>query len=119
MMLVDGFHRFNSAKRCKSHTSSALIHEGSREDALKFALSANATHGIRRTNADKRRAVELALGTFKTLTDRAIAEMCGVGRDLVGEARAQVSESDTCRPDESQSRTGLDGKKYRVKTAKV
>src|SRR5258706_10384534 len=42
LMLVDGFHRFSAAKQCNRKSISAIVHDGSREDALRFALSANA-----------------------------------------------------------------------------
>ena len=76
---------------------------------MKFALAANAAHGHRRTNADKRRCVEIALREFPTLSSRAIAEMCGVGDDLVFSAKRQVPENGT------STVTGTDGKQYPAK----
>lgn len=60
---------------------------------------------MRRTNADKRRCVEIALKEFAGMSDRAVAEMCGVGYSLVADVRKdQLPESD------SSPRQGLDGK---------
>lgn len=63
--------------------------------------------GHRRTNADKRRTVEIALREFPNLSSRALAQMCGVSNMLVDSIRpAQVKESFT------SPRTGQDGKTY-------
>ena len=62
---------------------------------------------MRRSNADKRRCVEIALNEFGVLSSRAIAELCGVGADMVITHRPHLSESDT-----SPKVTGSDGKSY-------
>lgn len=79
---------------------------GGRIDALKAALSANAAHGIRRGNADKRRAVEIALREFGKLSSRQIAEMCGVSHEMVGRLRPLEESAN------AQTRTTADGREY-------
>jgi hypothetical protein len=105
--LADGFHRVEAAKRTGLEVITAEVKSGGRPEALWYALGANAHHGLRRTNADKRRAVEIALKEFTTLSDRAIAELCGVGNALVSEMRKQVCDSHSTAP-----RKGRDGKNY-------
>ena len=84
------------------------VRKGTRLDALKFSLGANQSNGLRRTNADKRHCVELALAEFPKLSDRAIAGMCGVYHQLVADVRPpKVDDSSTCK-----THTGLDGKEY-------
>src|SRR5450755_183395 len=53
----------------------------------------SATHGLRRTNADKRRSVETLLGDeeWQKWSNREIARKCGVGNDLVDRCRLEVS----------------------------
>jgi hypothetical protein len=103
----DGWHRVLAALQRGEETIMARVTAGGRIDALKHALSANSRHGQRRTNADKRRAVEIALREFPRLSSRAIAEMCGVSPDTVVRVRpGQASDSDT------SARTGQDGKQY-------
>src|SRR5271169_1225565 len=63
-IMADGFHRFRSARKARLTHILAEIRKGSRQDALRFALGANHKHGLRRTNLDKRRAVEMALAEF-------------------------------------------------------
>ena len=110
--LADGFHRYHAARRIGLAMLSATVITGTRQDAVKYALGANATHGLRRTNADKRHAVEIALKEFALLSSRQIAEICAVGDDMVNELRVKVSENDT-----SERRTGADGKTYPAKPA--
>ena len=60
LMLTDGFHRIESAKRAGLERINCLVTKGTTVDALRAALKANAAHGRRRTNADKRKALEMA-----------------------------------------------------------
>lgn len=103
-IMADGFHRHKSAQRARLKHLLAEIRQGSRNDALRFALGANHKHGLRRTNGDKRRAVELALAEFGNQSDRLLAEMCGVSVQTVGNIRHQLSIFD------SSPRMGKDGK---------
>ena len=87
--LVDGFHRKDAAIKAGRSMIDASITEGTFTDALRIALKANAAHGLRRTNADKRTALAMAwahraelFGTDKP-TDTDLAETCGVTRMTV------------------------------------
>ena len=59
--LVDGYHRFHASKEIGFRDIQAEVVSGSLEDAQDMALGANDTHGLPRSNEDKRQAVELAL----------------------------------------------------------
>ena len=83
----DGWHRVMAAIAIGLAEIDATLHQGDRLDALKCALAANAIHGRRRTNADKRRSVEVALREFPQKTDLEISEMCGVSDTFVGYMR--------------------------------
>src|SRR5579872_288056 len=75
--LWDGFHRYHAEKKRGSKKMSLNVRNGTVEDARWLALGTNKTHGLRRTNEDKRRAVEAALKQRPQLSDRAIADHCG------------------------------------------
>lgn len=112
--LSDGFHRLFASERAGAKTIAANVLRGTREDARWAACAAN-KHGLHRTNEDKRKAVLAALAHPKSegLSDRAIAQHCGVGHPLVARLRADQVESDsTCDP--PVTRTGRDGKRYPV-----
>jgi hypothetical protein len=92
-LLADGFHRFRAAKQAGLTEIEVDLHAGGRREAILYAVSANTTHGLRRTNADKRRAVETLLkdDEWKQWPDREIARRVGVGHDLVAAVRAELS----------------------------
>jgi hypothetical protein len=109
--LADGFHRFHAAEKSGAERISVIVHDGKQRDAVLFAVSANTDHGLRRTNADKRRAVKTLLQDKKwaTWTDRTIAKRCGVSQPFVSGIRKRlitVISSDT----EPIATTGLGGK---------
>jgi hypothetical protein len=105
LILADGFHRVRSAKQAGFDTITAEIRQGTRLDALRYSLSANHTHGLRRTNEDKRHAVCVALRELWRLSDRMVAGMCGVSVTFVGGVRRELSTVDS-----SSKRLGKDGK---------
>jgi hypothetical protein len=61
LWLADGHHRVEAARLAGLGVILAEEHKGGRRDALLYACGANAAHGVRRTNADKRLAVTLML----------------------------------------------------------
>lgn len=110
--LADGFHRYHGAVKAHLETIPATIHRGTQRDAVLFSVGANATHGLRRTNEDKRHAVLTLLNDeeWGKKSQRWIAEKCGVHHQLVATLIAQVGESPTSsRP---ATTTGRDGKQY-------
>lgn len=95
--LADGFHRFHAHRRAGEHTLEALVHQGTKRDAVLYAVGANQTHGLRRTNADKRRAVETLLGDdeWRRWTDREVARRCGVSHEFASSVRKSLSTVDS------------------------
>lgn len=91
--LADGFHRHFAYQRAGAIEIPAEIRKGSKRDAILFSVGANASHGLRRTNADKRQAVETLLKDkeWSAWSDREIARACHVGHPLVASVRADVT----------------------------
>ncbi len=108
--LADGFHRYLAARRNEYEAIRAEIHEGSRTDALRHALGANASNGLFRSNADKRSAVEIALEEWPDLSNGLLSELCKVSIELVRRCRQQMEKTD--RIEKPQKVTGKDGKQY-------
>lgn len=98
LLLADGFHRYFGFERQGIKEYECEIRKGSRADAIKFALGCNTTHGLRRTNADKRNAVVIALKEFPSLSNRSIREMCNVSLDLVGDVRRDIEAAEDNKP---------------------
>ncbi|MGI8981632.1 MAG: hypothetical protein ACR2FY_20585 [Pirellulaceae bacterium] len=84
-------------------------------DAILFAAGANSTHGLKRTNADKRNSVLALLNDDEWVkwSDSKIAEQAGVSVNFVGDVRKQVSSDDTSPAvrAKNEPRKGRDGKK--------
>jgi len=98
--LADGFHRYHGAKAAGMISISANVMSGSRRDAVMFSLKANATHGLRRTNADKRKAIETVLSDpeWSQWSDSRIAGACGVSDKTVASVRAIFGNSEDTKP---------------------
>jgi hypothetical protein len=121
---ADGFHRVHAAIRNSATQIECDVRKGGKGEALKFALGCNAHHGLRRTNADKRHAVELAVKEFPKASNVAIAEMCLVGHELVAEIRksqaAGNQRNEATQPYDSvglrppPTRIGLDGRERKL-----
>ena len=114
--LADGFHRVHATRKAGVTEVEAEIREGDRRDAVLFAMGANASHGKRRTNEDKRRAVKLLLKDreWKDWSDREIARVCAVSNRFVSGLRKPSSVNDT------QTRTFLrGGSEFEMTTANI
>jgi uncharacterized ParB-like nuclease family protein len=106
--LADGFHRLAATDTAGREKINCDVRQGTRRDAVLHSVGANAAHGMRRTNDDKRRAVRVMLEDvapechgghvcrdgrhwsqqcWQTWADREIARRCGVGADMVGRLR--------------------------------
>jgi hypothetical protein len=116
--LADGFHRVEAYTRfvdgCDSSASPrglmAEVRQGTRRDAVLYACGANAAHGLRRTNADKRRAVETLLRDeeWRLWSNRKIADACAVDHKTVADVRDQLVA--TGEIPQSDERQGADGR---------
>lgn len=90
--LADGFHRVNAALQAEKETITADVHQGTRRDAVLWSVGANADHGLRRTNEDKRRAVMSLLNDSEWVqwSDNEIARRCKVSQPFVSKIRASL-----------------------------
>lgn len=104
--LADGFHRVEACKENGAQNILAEIHPGNKTEALKFALGANATHGLRLTNKDKRHSAEIALREFPKLSDHELARICAVSHPFIGGVRKEIQPVSVA----SSPRVGGDGK---------
>lgn len=95
LWLADGFHRVLAARKRAIAQIQARRVKGEQHEAFIYSLGANATHGKRRTNADKRRAVERALHdkTLRRYSDRRLAQLCKVSNRFVSGVRQNLELS--------------------------
>jgi len=117
--LADGFHRYNGAK----DAGLAQIHEeiipGTLREAILYSVRANEAHGLRRTNADKRKAVQTLLddAEWAAWSSNAIAKACGVGDHLVADIRKSYLRENEDAP--IIRKVERDGVAYEQNTAKI
>jgi hypothetical protein len=90
LLLVDGWHRVNAWDRaCRGKPIPCEVREGTRRDALIAAAGANAHHGLRRSQADKRRAVAVLLMDPELCeqSSRDLARLVGVSHTYINQVR--------------------------------
>jgi hypothetical protein len=91
-LLVDGWHRYYAHKKAGLADIEADIIEGSSRDATLCAIGANDSHGLRRSNNDKRKAVMMLLDDLEWAewSDRKIAQVSKVSTMTVGRIRKSL-----------------------------
>lgn len=87
--LADGFHRYFAHKGAGHDEILATVINGTLRDAVLASLEANSTHGLPRTNADKRKAVQMMLDDFEwsEWSNAEIARRCRVSHTFVNKMR--------------------------------
>lgn len=91
--IADGFHRFFAAKRAGNAEIECDVRQGTLRDAQLFSVGANADHGLRRTNDDKRKAVQTLLDDleWQEWSDSEIARHCRVHHVTVGRIKKSMN----------------------------
>ncbi|WP_422928568.1 ParB N-terminal domain-containing protein [Singulisphaera sp. PoT] len=125
--LADGFHRLEAWKRAGFHEVDAQVFQGDRREAVLYSVGANADHGLRRTNEDKRRAVWTLLRDEEwcKLTDSEIAKRCAVSHPFVGKLRQEMKPScngfkmEGSESPPSERKATRNGKTYTINTSKI
>lgn len=101
--LADGFHRYHACKAAGVDIVPVKMEKGTQRDAMLKSAGANASHGLRRTNEDKHKAVSMLLNDEEWGKKSAnwIAQRCAVSVNLVidlkstlGKESASVETSD-------------------------
>lgn len=98
--LVDGYHRYHAHKKAGKAGVACEVVNGTITEAILKAASVNTKHGMRRTNADKRKAVMTLLDDFvwSDWSNIKIAEHCGVSPAFVSNLRNESGKtSDTVK----------------------
>lgn len=121
--LADGFHRVAAALDAGLDTILANVRTGKKRDAILFACGANASHGLKRTNADKRNAVETLLNDSEWVkwSDNRIAEAVAVSQEFVRQVRNQLTTvvGSEASKAADQPRVGKDGKSRKAPAPKA
>lgn len=118
--LADGFHRVRAKEATGAKEITAEVYFGTQRDAVLYAVGANAAHGMRRTNADKRRSVERLLRDYewKKWSDNEIARQAYVSQPFVSKLRAEIY-SNSFDSDFSIRTVKRSGKTFPVDTTNI
>jgi hypothetical protein len=92
--LADGFHRYHAHRAAEIPDMLAEVRDGTKRDALLFSASANGSHGMRLTNADKRKSVMVLMldSEWSQWSNRDIAKHCHVTPAMVDKIRNEINE---------------------------
>ena len=95
LFLTDGFHRLKALIMAGVDNVEVNIFEGTERDAILHAVGANANHGLRRTNADKRKAVLTLLEDpeWQLWSDTEIARRIVVTQPFVSKVRRELTQN--------------------------
>lgn len=108
-LVVDGFHTVEAYRIVGRTHVPCIISPGIWDDAVLDAASANQQHlGLKRTNADKRHAVHMALLVVPHWSDNRVAGHVGVSDKTVAEERSRLES--TSEIPKLTAREGMDGK---------
>lgn len=125
LVVTDGFGRVKAHKKAGIKSIQAVVKKGTRLDAILDCASANKDQlGRHRTNADKRRAVDMVLRELEEsddkLTTREIADLVGCSHTLVGDRRNALGLAAAAKGDlEKSEDIPLDDRKPSTPKAKA
>ena len=110
LILADGLHRYIAFQEANRKEIDALILQGGEREAIFYACGANAEHGLRRTNQDKRKAVLTLLNDaeWHQMSDNMISGACRVSQPFVSRIRKEMITYNGFKSD--QKRIGADGR---------
>jgi ParB-like chromosome segregation protein Spo0J len=106
LRVIDGTHRLMAAIRRGQSTIEARYFVGSPDDVFLHAVRANVVHGFPLSQADRRAAAARIVASHPCLSDRAVAEVAGLGAKTVAAIRRH-SDDGAAR---STVRIGRDGR---------
>jgi ParB-like chromosome segregation protein Spo0J len=90
MVVVDGHHRVEAARRIGLTSIRCELFDGSDADAYVESVRRNTEHGRALTLHERRAAAARILAAEGEWSDRRIATLCGLASDTVGRIRAET-----------------------------
>lgn len=121
-LLYDGFHRVEARRRYGTTGISAIVEQGTLRDAVLKSCGANRDHGLPRTQADKRRAVERLLTDpeWGQWSDREIERMTGTSHTFVAKVRTALQPAASTGSVASERKfTNKHGQQSTMKTGNI
>lgn len=119
--VADGFHRITAARRVGRTEINVTLHEGGLREAILYSVGVNASHGLRRNNSDKRRAVTRLLRDpeWSQWSDREIARRCCVSNRFVSNLRGFVAPDPSVNGSQIARKVERNGTTFTMSTANI
>lgn len=119
--LADGWHRVAAWERNGEKAIPCEVKSGDLRKAILYAVGINAQHGFPRSNADKRRAVEILLRDPEWAKWNAvkIAKTCGVSDMFVGKLRNLSSNGLKIDATDEKRLVTRNGKTFSIQTKAI
>lgn len=91
--VADGFQRYQAARASGQKEVEVQVHKGPRDQAILYAVGSNEKHGVRRTRADRRKALQMLaqLPGWASRSERDYAQALNVSRTALREAMGKTS----------------------------
>jgi hypothetical protein len=115
LVVIDGCHRVEAARRLGRYSVVAIRFLGSPEEAFIEAVQRNVSHGLPLSVGDRRRAAKRVLARNPEWSDRRIASLCGLSDKTVGKLRRGGTGAIMA----AERRVGRDGKVRPVQSGPV
>lgn len=118
--LADGFHRYFAADHAGISSLPTDIRTGTQFDAQLFSYGVNSSHGLRRSNADKNKAVLGALQhpVSSKWSHNQIAKHCGVSHTFVNKVASSL-ETNSSEVNQERTYTTKHGTQAVMKTENI
>jgi ParB-like nuclease family protein len=113
MRVIDGTHRVRAASMAGLREIDAQFFDGGADEAFVLGVTANVTHGLPLSLADRKAAATRIARSHPHWSDRAVARVAGLSPKTVGAIRRCATEEIP----QSHSRIGRDGRPRPVDAA--
>jgi uncharacterized ParB-like nuclease family protein len=119
--LADGFHRVKAAQQLGRDSIAANVHTGGQHEAIFHAVGANETHGLRRINAGRRKAVQLMLSDpeWSAWANTEIVRQCHVSEFLVRRVKGETGLTKKERDKETKKKARRGSQEYTINTKRI
>jgi ParB-like chromosome segregation protein Spo0J len=114
LRIIDGLHRWHAARIRGNVDIRAQLLDVNDEDAFRYGLLVNMTHGLTLTLADRKAAALKLLQSHPDWSDRAVGQLAGLSGKTVGSLRRAAPGSSRAQP---ADRRGQDGRMRPVDSA--
>lgn len=105
--VADGMHRIAAHKKIARKALQCDVRRGGYDECLKFALSSNRSHGLRRSQMDKQTCARAAILQWPDKSNRELGMLVGVDDHTIQSVRVILENAGKLKP--MEVRIGVDG----------